>query len=95
MLLQAGGRCYFAAAMTLLARCGQPLHVDYGVDKALLVYATTVYNCSYQINDTAADDDVYVSNTLGVLYKPPPMELPEGPKQKKPKMNQGFIDLAA
>ena len=56
VLAQAGGSCWFAAAMTLLARCGKPLATIHGVNKDVLLYATMVYNCSYQIQSAQSVD---------------------------------------
>lgn len=64
-LIQAGGSCWFAAAMTLLARCGQPLSEKHNVSKVILLYATTVYNCSYQIESARSADRKYFERVVG------------------------------
>lgn len=92
MMLQAGGKCWFAAVMTLMARCGQTLETECQIDRALLVYATTMYNCSYQIDRAVAADDVHVSNVLGPIKGRPAMPLLlEDPPSTT---SAAFVDLA-
>ena len=91
MMLQAGGKCWFAAVMTLMARCGQTLETECQVDRALLVYATTMYNCSYQIDRAVAADDVHVSNVLGPIKGP---ALPLRLEDPASTTSAAFVDLA-